>query len=218
MRVYHLVSSQYGLDNLRRKRLKVATLNELNDPFDFLGVYLADRKLRRSFNTMKKELSASHGLLCFSKSWENPVLWSHYAENHKGICLGFDIPDEILGEVNYSPTRLEVDDAIWSNPNSVPPDEALKLLFTKYEHWDYENEVRCFVSLENKDSKSGFYFADFSENLKLTSVIIGAESEISRKTLSETLGDLEPTVKCIKARLAFKSFKVVVQQNEKLWK
>lgn len=167
---------------------------------------------------MKKELSKSHGLLCFSKNWRNPVLWSHYAESHTGICLGFDIPDEILGEVNYSPSRLEVDDSVWINPNLVPPKEAQKLLFTKYEHWQYEDEVRCFVTLEEKETQSGLYFAEFSDDLKLTSVIVGANSEISRAILSDALGDLEPSVKCTKARLAFKSFKVVEQKNEKLWK
>lgn len=217
MIVYHLVSSHYGLENLWRRRLKIATLNELNDPFEFLGVFLADRDLRRSFNKMKEELSSSRGLLCFSKSWRNPVLWSHYADSHKGICLGFDIPDEKLGEVNYSPSRLVVDDEVWSNPNLVPPYEAKKLLFTKYEHWQYEDEIRCFVTLEEKEHESGLYFAEFSEDLKLVSVIVGAKSDVSRATLSETLGDLEPSINYFKARLAFRSFEVVKQQNKKKW-
>ena len=34
------------------------------------------------------------GLLCFSRHWYSPALWAHYADNHKGMCLGFDIPDD----------------------------------------------------------------------------------------------------------------------------
>jgi hypothetical protein len=36
MRVYHFINEEYGLDDLRRRRLKIATILELNDPFETL--------------------------------------------------------------------------------------------------------------------------------------------------------------------------------------
>ena len=90
-------------------------------------------------------------------------------------------------------------------------------MFTKYAHWRYENEVRCFVTLEDRDPEKNMYFADFSDSLKLVQVIVGAESKVTREALREALGDLARDVEVFKVRLAFKSFRVVRQRNQKLW-
>jgi hypothetical protein len=71
--------------------------------------------------------------------------------------------------------------------------------------------------LEERDSGSELYFADFADNLKLTTVIVGAQSSVSREDLSVALGDLAPSVKTLKARLAFSTFEVVRQRKAELW-
>jgi hypothetical protein len=96
MLVFHFINEEFGLEDLRKRRLKIATLNELNDPFEFLGVNLSGKSLRRAFKVMKDQLSVRYGLLCFSHNWHNPVQWSHYADKHRGLCLGFDIPEARL--------------------------------------------------------------------------------------------------------------------------
>ena len=218
MRVFHFLNAKYGLEGLRKRRLKIATLNELNDPFEFFGVNLADKKLRRTFQAMKQDLADKRGLLCFSRNWHNPLLWNHYADRHTGLCLGFDVPDKHLGPVTYLKERLDIDNEVLHQPNLLPPHEATKLLFTKYEHWHYEDEVRTFVTIKDRDPEKGMYFAEFSESLQLAKVIVGANSEITRQKISDALGDLATSVEALKARLAFKSFRVVRQRNSKLWK
>lgn len=217
MRVFHFVNEEFGLEDLGRRRLKVATLNELNDPFELFGVSLADDNLRRAFYAMKNELASNHGLLCFSRDWHNPVQWSHYAAKHTGLCLGFDIPDEHLGVVTYSRKRLIVEAESFRNPRELSVDTLRRFLFTKYSHWRYENEVRSFVTLEEKDPEKNLYFAEFSDKLRLAVVIVGAQSSITREALRNALGDLAPNVETFKARLAFKTFRVVRQRNAKLW-
>lgn len=93
MRVYHFLSRNYGLEDIRLRRLKIATLDDLNDPFEMLGMALRDLELRQAFRATKAKMAERAGLLCFSRHWRNPVQWSHYAERHQGLCLGFDIPD-----------------------------------------------------------------------------------------------------------------------------
>ncbi len=217
MRVFHFVNEEFGLEDLRKRRLKIATLHELNDPFELFGVSLADESLRRAFRAMKDQLASNRGLLCFSRDWHNPVQWSHYAAKHTGLCLGFDIPDEHLGTVTYSRRRLLVETESFRNPSELHPDIVKRFLFTKYTHWRYENEVRCFVTLEDRDPEKNLYFADFSDKLSLAMVIVGAESNVTREILQNALGDLAPSVETFKARLAFKSFKVVRQRNSRLW-
>jgi hypothetical protein len=93
-----------------------------------------------------------------------------------------------------------------------------KLLYTKYSHWRYEREVRVFVSLDDKDRDAeGRYFESFSPDLALVDVIIGARSTVSRDQVNQALGSLSGQVAAFKARLAFKSFRVVRNKNESLW-
>lgn len=106
--VYHYISARYGLEGIQKRRLKISRIMELNDPFEFLGVNLKDRKFRKLISETKQELSKSKGLLCFSKTWRNPVLWGHYADKHKGLCLGFEIASNLLGKVEYIDSRLPV--------------------------------------------------------------------------------------------------------------
>ena len=207
MRVFHFLNEQYALESLRRRRLKIATLNELNDPFEFFGVNLGNEELRRAFRVMKDKMALTRGLLCFSRNWHNPVLWSHYAARHTGLCLGFDVPDHHLGPVSYSRKRSRVEPEAFTVPPQFDDNTLIKCFFTKYSHWRYEDEVRTFVTLEDKDP----------ETLRLTTVIVGAQSAVTRVILQKALGDLIPFVEVLKARLAFKTFRVVRQRNAALW-
>lgn len=217
MRLYHFLSEHYGLDNIRRRRLKIAQINELNDPFEFAAVNFGDKQLRDAFRKMKRETAEKRGVLCFSTKWANPVMWSHYADKHRGLCLGFDVADKAVGPVSYSGRRLAVELEQLKTPRQLPEAYVTKLLFTKYTHWKYENEYRAFIALDDKDEETGLYFVEFSDQLELKQVIVGAESSISRQQLSEVLGEDLQHVEKIKARLAFKSFSVVRQRNHALW-
>lgn len=217
MRLYHFLNEQYGLKNIRRRQLKIARINDLNDPFEFTGVSFGVKNLRDAFRKMKREMNEQRGVLCFSTKWKNPVMWSHYADKHRGLCLGFDVADKSVGSVSYSGKRLAVELEQLKSPRDLPVDYVTKLLFTKYTHWKYESEYRAFVTLEEEDEDTGLHFAEFSDRLTLRQVIVGSESSISRQQLSEALGDELQNVEQIKARLAFKSFSVVRQRNRALW-
>ena len=112
MRVYHFISEQYGLEDIKFRRLKIALLDELNDPFELMGTDLSDDQFHQGMKDMKNHLSKQRGILCFSEIWDNPVLWAHYANGHKGLCLGVDVPNELLMKINYRDERLSPDEFI----------------------------------------------------------------------------------------------------------
>jgi len=210
MKLFHFRDENFGLKSIKERRLKISRIMELNDPFEFLGASLANPEFRKAITSTKKQLSKTTGILCFSKNWKNPVQWSHYANKHKGICMGFEVPDQYPFEVEYKNERLD--------PGAeIDLHDMYKFLSTKFIHWSYEEEWRLFVTLDKNEEENGLYFSDFSEKLELKQVIVGAQSEITRKQLSDALGDLSGNIEVFKARPAFKTFEVVRNKNKKLW-
>ena len=209
MKLYHFTPSQYGLENIKNKRLKIARIMDLNDPFEMLAVKLDDPQVRTLLKNIKKENNARSGLLCFSESWSDPVQWAHYAEQHKGICLGFEVDSTLVKKVDYIEDRFEIE---------IPPtiEFVNKILLSKYKHWVYEKEYRMAVGLNNKIGN--LYFEYFSDNIQLKEIIVGSESSITRKEIKEALKDYDSPVETFKARPAFKTFEIVRQKNDHLWK
>jgi hypothetical protein len=218
MRLFHFLSARYGLEDIRKRRLKISRLQDLNDPFELMSIELSDAKLRNVFSNIKEQMSEANGLLCFSRKWTNPVQWSHYADKHRGLCLGFEVPESYVKPVEYIARRL-AREAELLREGSLDRRGVERFLYAKYSHWKYEQEVRCFLSLEEKDKElaTGLYFESFSKELKLVQVIVGARSEVSRADLGNALGNLAAEVAVFKARLAFKSFSVVRNKKNSLW-
>ncbi len=209
MRLYYFVSANYAIENIIKQRLKVAHLNDLNDPFEFLCVDMSDAVIRQVFNKTLSDLSEAQGVLCFSKIWDNPVLWSHYADKHKGICLGFDVPDEAVIQVDYAPNRLQVDIKKDFKKGKIGEKMMSRVLATKFEDWKYEGEARVFVGLEERDSKTGLYYKYFGKDLLLKEVIIGPRCHFAVSDLNGVLTKYNGEVEIVSSRLAFKSFKVI---------
>lgn len=217
MRLYHFVSEKYGIENIEKQRLKVSRIEDLNDPFELLGLELADGTLRKRLLNLKHQMSQDRGILCFSRAWTNPVQWSHYADLHRGVCLGFEVSPGLSIPVEYSARRL-APEAKQLLTGPITKETMRRVLCTKYSHWKYEQEERIFVSLEasNKDSK-GLYFENFSSDLALVTIILGVRSSISRDQINRALRSMSGQVAIFKARLAFRSFRVVRNRDESLW-
>ena len=201
MRVYHFLPSKHALDDIEKRRIKLSEIDELNDPFELWCAAQEDRRIRKWLRGFKEQMGQRFGILCFSKHWHNPVLWSHYSERHRGICLGFEVDEECLKPVRYVTERT---------PISFPPTSELaqQLLFTKYHDWKYEEEWRGWFSLDERDS-TGLYFYGFNDKVQLCEVIAGPLREETKATLEAALRHQQDHIHLIKARLAFRTFRVV---------
>lgn len=216
MRVYHFVSRDHGLDDIRKRRIKIATIADLNDPFELVPSS-SDKKVRQRFQIWREKFDTLFGMLCFSRSWSNPVQWSHYAAKHTGLCLGFDIPTHLLKKVRYSSERLQARVDMIEADGPEAQKEMLKILSTKYTHWQYESEMRLFTRLKDRDPNVGLYFADFSPRISIREVIVGPLSTVKRDELRDALGTLSSHVEVYKSRLAFRTYSVTRQLNPALW-
>jgi Protein of unknown function (DUF2971) len=217
MRAYKFLSQEYGLKSLQKKRLKLSRLNDLNDPFELVPYDLTDPKIRKAAVDTKEQLGNDRGILCLSLHWRNPVIWAHYADKHKGLCLGFEVSD-INNDVVESEASLVTyvgNKLSFPTDFSTMPDEeryqfVRNVLFTKFEPWAYEEEVRLWASLENEEE--GLYFMNFQQSLQLVEVIVGARCGL---TLSEirTLGQVSDEVAIRKARAAYDQFQMTEDED-----
>lgn len=132
-------------------------------------------------------------IYCLSKSYDKILMWSHYADSHKGICIGFNFYkiynkqtymlinktindiDTILEiiKVKYSKNKLKKVRRINFNDNNLK-----KGLTTKASFWNYEEEYRIILG-----EHSLFYISP--EIIK--ELIFGLQTSDSdiRKTLQE---------------------------------
>lgn len=161
MRVYNLASEKNALFSLENKKIKISQIEDLNDPFELLGLDLPNRDHRKMFASWKSEIASKYGVICFSKGWSNPVLWSHYGDKHNGICLGFDVPDEYAKEINCETERLIIDIEKDLNAGALGESTMQRILFTKFRDWAYEQEVRIYATLEERDKELGYFFKEF---------------------------------------------------------
>lgn len=197
------------MSDISLHRIRISRVRDLNDPFELLAARADDKELRKSLRNWVDEFNRDNGLLCFSKRWSNPVLWSHYASKHRGMCLGFDVADRLLQDIQYTKDRLPLRFLDGSPDKGLEAGFVRDLLHTKYEHWAYEEEARTFVKLDHSTIENGSYFYPFDSTLMLREVIMGPLCELPIERVRELVHSVYERVPVIKARLAFKWFDVV---------
>ena len=159
------------IESLVNRSLYFAQPKALNDPFDCCidlkqaigraaSSAKGDRKTYLSsllenpvfFKTWEARI-ANLGVCSFSRANRHPLLWSHYADEHKGLCLEFrfrtayllnrDLNLTTAGNVEYHSEPLKA----WLKKS--PLEDKLfvfelihKYLKTKSPAWKYESEAR----------------------------------------------------------------------------
>jgi hypothetical protein len=219
VRLYHYLEIKWALDDSRRRRLKVSKIDDTNDPYEFRCVRSNDRHSQLALEETERQILETYGVLCFSRSWDNLLMWSHYGERHKGMCLGFEVPDELTRPVEYVPEVQIVGNLIVEKRADFSVEQGTKiverLLGVKYKGWCYEQEVRVNPQRQEKDEETGQYFVNFSEQLILREVIAGARFPFSRKVIEDALAGYSggDGVQIVKVRPSPNAFEIVVDEN-----
>jgi hypothetical protein len=99
------------------------------------------------FSTSNHSMIERRRIYCLTPNPCSPLMWSHYADNHRGICLEFHLGNNVFlnsWEVKYSSTY----------PRWVPhkmKDFAMGMILTKSDEWSYEKEFRVIASPDYPD-------------------------------------------------------------------
>jgi hypothetical protein len=123
---------------------------------------------------IESEIQKRYRVYCLTTKPADTLMWSHYAENHTGICLEFGCANDVLSSAlqvvyceTYPPLDLADDDR----------QTVLLPLITKAKAWEYEEEYRLIAQEEvealNRESLITRNNLLLLPDGALTSIIVG---------------------------------------------
>jgi len=132
------------------------------------------------------------GALSLTAIPDNEVMWSHYADSHQGLLLGFNSDDPFFSNVfkiKYQNERPKLDLRQLSTELPVVKDRIQALFGIKNEAWAYEQEYRLIEAVKilrdtgMRDSRGMQIFVKQFSPTILNSVVLG--SRLSQETQTE---------------------------------
>lgn len=188
--LYKYISSEHAADIIQSQQLRMSDGSNFNDPFELLVVD-------------KKEHTEQHingiQILCLTNSFKKKLMWSHYADSHKGLCLAVKVPAEMVYYVCYTSERLstesDIDEIIskckkQGKKNLRKSYEQLshihKAALIKDQKWAYEKEYRIVCSEDQPGliHKDGYYYFP----VKIERIYLGCRfNENSRDRANEII-------------------------------
>jgi hypothetical protein len=166
------------LDAIERNYLYGAAYRDLNDPME--GEFRSSRRLRNSgqYETVLKTIRDNKeaiGLCSFSEVHDNEVMWTHYANGFRGICIQYNLR-RLLDSTGASIAfvRMYYNDVVpmLSNVHRDLGSAARMVLSCKTYRWLYEREWRMFGELGANRYRS---------ERAVTKVFLGARMSEPRK-------------------------------------
>jgi hypothetical protein len=110
--------------------------------------YLRRMLAHRIKDELDRELGSS-GVFSLSARWDSVLMWSHYADYHRGLCIEFDtteLPHPGLQPVNYRADRsIRASDLLaWKDQSCADAKERIlhTYFYSKATPWCYEKEWR----------------------------------------------------------------------------
>jgi hypothetical protein len=158
-----------------------------NDPFDCS----LDESVRLTF------IESAIG--CFSTIPDDVLMFSHYADNHRGLCVGFDAR-RLLSSLTGRNKPLWSDlRPVWYFPVMPPLSRSSQpaLCATcKHDIWAYEREFRVFIVRGSSLVPSGAFAFDREA---ISEVILGCKATDDTVAACKSLTDDLPSCKRLRA-------------------
>jgi hypothetical protein len=120
-----------------------------DDPYRKLLSYELERELLLRYD---------RGVLSLGRRYNCPLMWSHYGDQHQGICVGYGIPEGLQGQlfqVKYGgqrTVRASLVSAMLRGEAGAQSAVDEAVLLRKARDWSYEKEWRLLGSRGTKDS------------------------------------------------------------------
>ena len=217
--VYKFFSTNlYNIEALKEKYIYLTHFSKFNDPFDCNFNLIDFSKQNKKSNQKKKEKSLIEnfkniGVSCFSRKNDSILMWSHYAENHKGFCIEFynnrNEYDLNPLDINYIKNFKNI------NYYTNKKDALCHMLYTKSVEWEYEQELRLVKTNIKNDINRKLYY----DTKSIKTIYFGVNADIKLidniiKIIQTNFTDVIWKIKIFKAKLSKNSFKIEWEEIE----
>lgn len=175
------------LDVLLCNRLYGANYDKLNDPMEcsFREMDLSEEKMQELRDERRKLRICS-----LSQAENNNLLWSHYADGHRGVCIALKVRKTDLWEY----VEVKYVDSMPTISTEMPVNEILQNRYgIKANFWNYEKEIRY---VKKAESKQNSYLPVFP-----IAVYMGTQISSKHKTLIKHIVKLLNTTRKEKIEL-----------------
>lgn len=167
---------------------------EIEDPFRWLLRQYLEEELLRRYN---------RGIVSFGSRVTCPLMWSHYGDQHMGVCAAYSVPanaEASLHKISYGGSRkvLASDVAVMQNDPEARRRVDDAVLLRKAASWAYEREWRLIGKRGVHDS-----------TLELEEVIFGIRCKSTVKfTIVQALSHRERPVRFFEMRELSGTFRI----------
>lgn len=212
MELYKYMSAEsFETHIINGPTIRFTPSKEFNDPFEFLPALGKDEneeildndirlqnikeemfdKLSSYFHEQLCDLKSEYGTFCCSGNNRNILMWSHYAENHKGVAIIFDLSK--FKTINGSHILFQKVKYRSRRPHIIVKNIKIRdIFFTKSSLWKYEEEYRSIANLytpeklglKNIDGKQGICAI---QRASISGIIFGCKFKGNIKSLRESL-------------------------------
>jgi len=132
------------VDIILNNRLWASNYKDMNDPME--GHYYYNRgELDDSIVNKLTVDKNSKNICSLTKDKKNILMWSHYADGHKGVVIGVEIDSN-----RYDIRPVTYGDLPEIKNDNYSDKTATDILSCKYVVWKYEEEERVFVNTDTK--------------------------------------------------------------------
>lgn len=179
------------LDMIVLNKIYGAKYEELNDPMEGAFMALIDDEYEEEIKKIErlKEAKQRSRICSFSKSYNNAMMWAHYADGFRGCCIGVEVKTRAWKrtEVAYNDALIQL----------KPQTDAEDIFANKRLLWKYEEEVRYIKTQKDWSKKESFFNVDVREIYFGTSTDKHIESLI-KKIACALKPELENKIRRIK--------------------
>ncbi|WP_395830379.1 DUF2971 domain-containing protein [Elstera sp.] len=156
----------------------------------------------KNYIERKMRINETKGVFSVSEKYNCPLLWGHYGDEHKGICIGYSIPEEYkenFWKVEYCDNReIKATDLIKKLDGDKEAARLItkKALGTKSQEWGYEKEWRLIGAPET-----------VIKNIEIAEIIFGFRCEpVNVEIIVRLLQGRRGAIKYFKMQLDKKSY------------
>ncbi|CEG07344.1 hypothetical protein BN961_00733 [Afipia felis] len=187
------------------------------DSFIEDGLRLTIQNIPKDITVMHKDLRAhfaKYKVLCLSSINDSILMWSHYADHHRGVVLRLACLEETDSSWSVARPVVYVDkmprfveekelrDLITGKANLQNEIIVERTIFYKATAWQYENEWRIYLPSDNAEVQ----FNPFNPP-ELTGIYFGCRSsEADREELVSVAKAINPALSVFQARKAEREF------------